>query len=122
MTFQMEDKLNLIRLVLTHISVTSPSSLTFSRMYQTVKLLYCFGIFITFALQFYVPVEILIPPVIARVSDRWQKPVDLLLRAVLVIFTCKYKLILKWWDGLGRTTIHQARLFSTGIERDCYSV
>lgn len=93
-TFQMEDGLNLIRLVLTHISVTSPSSLTVSRMYQTVKLLYCFGIFITFALQFYVPAEILIPPVVARVSDRWQKPVDLLLRAVLVIFTCKYKLIL----------------------------
>lgn len=66
-------------------------SLAVSRLYQTVKLLYCFGIFITFALQFYVPAEILIPPAVARVSDRWKKPVDLLLRTLLVIFTCEYK-------------------------------
>lgn len=56
-----------------------------------MKLLYCFGIFITFALQFYVPAEILIPPVVARVSARWERPVDLLLRSLLVVFTCKYK-------------------------------
>lgn len=65
--------------------------LAVSRMYQTVKLLYCFGIFITFALQFYVPAEILIPPAVARVSDSWKKPVDLLLRTLLVIFTCEYR-------------------------------
>ncbi|TNM98587.1 hypothetical protein fugu_013151 [Takifugu bimaculatus] len=58
-------------------------------MYQAVKLLYCFGIFITFALQFYVPAEILIPPLVARVSDSWKRPVDLLLRTSLVIFTCE---------------------------------
>ncbi|XP_028315971.1 proton-coupled amino acid transporter 1 isoform X2 [Gouania willdenowi] len=57
-------------------------------MYQVVKLLYCFGIFITFALQFYVPAEILIPPVLSRLSERWKKTVDLLLRTMLVIFTC----------------------------------
>lgn len=55
-----------------------------------MKLLYCFGIFITFALQFYVPAEILIPPVLARVPERWETAVNLLLRTVLVIFTCKY--------------------------------
>ncbi|KAJ4945461.1 hypothetical protein JOQ06_023146, partial [Pogonophryne albipinna] len=57
------------------------------RTYQGVKLLYSFGIFITFALQFYVPAEILIPPVLARVSVRWERPVDMLLRTVLVLFT-----------------------------------
>ncbi|XP_026199920.1 proton-coupled amino acid transporter 1 isoform X2 [Anabas testudineus] len=57
-------------------------------MYQSVKLLYSFGIFITFALQFYVPAEILIPPAVARVSERWETAVDLLLRTILVIFTC----------------------------------
>lgn len=60
-------------------------------MYQVVKLLYCFGIFITFALQFYVPAEILIPPAVAHVSDSWKKPVDLLLRTLLVIFTCEWR-------------------------------
>lgn len=58
-------------------------------MYQIVKLLYSFGIFITFALQFYVPAEILIPPLVDRVSGERRKiAVDLLMRAVLVIFTC----------------------------------
>lgn len=70
-------------------SVSSPPAVP--RMYQTVKLLYCFGIFITFALQFYVPAEILIPPAVARVSDSWKKPLDLLLRTLLVIFTCESK-------------------------------
>lgn len=65
-------------------------SVIISRTYQAVKLLYCFGIFITFALQFYVPAEILIPPVVARVSQRWETAVDLLLRTALVIFTCEY--------------------------------
>uniref|UniRef100_A0A674MB47 Solute carrier family 36 member 1 n=1 Tax=Takifugu rubripes TaxID=31033 RepID=A0A674MB47_TAKRU len=67
-------------------------------MYQAVKLLYCFGIFITFALQFYVPAEILIPPVVARVSDSWKRPVDLLLRTSLVIFTCALAILIPMLD------------------------
>ncbi|XP_053284583.1 proton-coupled amino acid transporter 1 isoform X1 [Pleuronectes platessa] len=66
--------------------------------YQAVKLLYCFGIFITFALQFYVPAEILIPPVLARVSQRWEMAVDLLLRTVLVIFTCALAVLIPELD------------------------
>ncbi|XP_008419066.1 proton-coupled amino acid transporter 1 [Poecilia reticulata] len=66
--------------------------------YQAVKLLYCFGIFITFALQFYVPAEILIPQVLARVSERWQKPVDLLLRTLLVIITCALAILIPELD------------------------
>uniref|UniRef100_A0A8C7YHM3 Solute carrier family 36 member 1 n=1 Tax=Oryzias sinensis TaxID=183150 RepID=A0A8C7YHM3_9TELE len=58
-------------------------------MYQAVKLLYCFGIFITFALQFYVPAEIIIPSVVARLSGRWETAVSLALRILLVIFTCE---------------------------------
>ena len=61
------------------------------RMYQVVKLLYSFGIFITFALQFYVPAEILVPLALSRVPERWETAVDLLIRTALVIFTCKYK-------------------------------
>ncbi|XP_032411044.1 proton-coupled amino acid transporter 1 [Xiphophorus hellerii] len=66
--------------------------------YQAVKLLYCFGIFITFALQFYVPAEILIPQVLARVPERWEKPVDLLLRTLLVIITCVLAILIPELD------------------------
>ncbi|KAM8848173.1 proton-coupled amino acid transporter 1 [Synchiropus picturatus] len=66
--------------------------------YQAVMLLYCFGIFITFALQFYVPAEILIPPVVARVSGRWQTAVDLSLRTLLVIFTCALAILIPELD------------------------
>lgn len=66
--------------------------------YQLVKLLYCFGIFITFALQFYVPAEILIPPVVRRVAERWERPVDLLMRTGLVIVTCALAVLIPELD------------------------
>ncbi|XP_024116177.1 proton-coupled amino acid transporter 1 [Oryzias melastigma] len=67
-------------------------------MYQIVKLLYCFGIFITFALQFYVPAEILIPPVVARLSGRWETAASLALKIVLVIFTCVLAILIPELD------------------------
>lgn len=66
--------------------------------YQLVKLLYCFGIFITFALQFYVPAEILIPPAVERVPERWKRPVDLLMRTGLVIVTCALAVLIPELD------------------------
>uniref|UniRef100_A0A8C6UW91 Solute carrier family 36 member 1 n=1 Tax=Neogobius melanostomus TaxID=47308 RepID=A0A8C6UW91_9GOBI len=66
--------------------------------YQLVKLLYCFGIFITFALQFYVPAEILIPPVVARVAERWERPVALLMKTGLVIVTCTLAVLIPELD------------------------
>lgn len=71
-----------------HIAASVTLNLPNCWLYQIVKLLYCFGIFITFALQFYVPAEILIPPLLARVSGYWEIVVDLLTRTFLVIFTC----------------------------------
>ncbi|XP_010074260.1 PREDICTED: proton-coupled amino acid transporter 1-like, partial [Pterocles gutturalis] len=53
-------------------------------LYQAVKLLFSFGIFFTYAVQFYVPAEIIIPPLVARVSERWGCLVNLLLRVALV--------------------------------------
>uniref|UniRef100_A0A8C6K8P2 Solute carrier family 36 member 1 n=1 Tax=Nothobranchius furzeri TaxID=105023 RepID=A0A8C6K8P2_NOTFU len=66
--------------------------------YQVVKLLYCFGIFITFALQFYVPAEIIIPHILANVPERWEKTVDLLVRTALVFITCTLAILIPELD------------------------
>uniref|UniRef100_A0AAR2LNB3 Amino acid transporter transmembrane domain-containing protein n=1 Tax=Pygocentrus nattereri TaxID=42514 RepID=A0AAR2LNB3_PYGNA len=68
------------------------------RMYQIVKLLYSFGIYITYALQFYVPAEILIPLAVERVDPRWELLVDLSIRVGLVIFTCVLAILIPELD------------------------
>lgn len=59
------------------------------RLYQSVKLLYVVGILCTYALQFYVPAEIIIPLAVSQVSKRWALPVDLSIRLALVCLTCE---------------------------------
>ncbi|XP_017542989.1 proton-coupled amino acid transporter 4 [Pygocentrus nattereri] len=53
-----------------------------------VKVLYSFGIYVSFAVQFFVPAEIVVPAVCERVSDPWRRPADLCTRTLLVIVTC----------------------------------
>lgn len=67
-------------------------------MYQIVKLLYCFGIYITYALQFYVPAEILIPYAVARVSPRLELAVDLSIRVALATLTCALAILIPELD------------------------
>ncbi|XP_030069255.1 proton-coupled amino acid transporter 1-like [Microcaecilia unicolor] len=56
-------------------------------LYQSVKLLYCFAVFISYALQFYVAAEIIIPIATSRVQERFTKAVQLSLRVLMVFFT-----------------------------------
>ncbi|KAG7483996.1 hypothetical protein MATL_G00044590 [Megalops atlanticus] len=67
-------------------------------MYQIVKLLYSFGIYISYALQFYVAAEILIPPIMVCVPNRWELPVDLAMRTVIVILTCALAVLIPELD------------------------
>ncbi|XP_041520905.1 proton-coupled amino acid transporter 2 isoform X2 [Microtus oregoni] len=56
-------------------------------LYQSVKLLYVVGILCTYALQFYVPAEIIVPLAVSQVSKRWKLPVDLSIRLAMVCLT-----------------------------------
>ncbi|XP_051715827.1 proton-coupled amino acid transporter 1 isoform X2 [Ctenopharyngodon idella] len=70
-----------------HIRGSITLNLPLCWLYQIVKLLYSFGIYITYALQFYVSAEILIPPAVARCGPRWAVMVDLSIRVALVGLT-----------------------------------
>ncbi|XP_065499983.1 proton-coupled amino acid transporter 1-like [Caloenas nicobarica] len=67
-------------------------------LYQAVKLLFSIGIFFTYAVQFYVPAEIIIPPLITRVSERWGWLVNLFLRVALVGVTCVLAILIPRLD------------------------
>ncbi|XP_028631805.1 proton-coupled amino acid transporter 2 isoform X1 [Grammomys surdaster] len=67
-------------------------------LYQSVKLLYVVGILCTYALQFYVPAEIIIPLAVSQVSKRWALPVDLSIRLAMVCLTCTLAILIPRLD------------------------
>ncbi|XP_041732769.2 proton-coupled amino acid transporter 4 [Coregonus clupeaformis] len=65
---------------------------------QMVKILYSFGVFVSFAIQFFVPAEIMIPPVQARLRESWRTPCEMILRGLLVCLTFSFAVLIPRLD------------------------
>ncbi|XP_059931035.1 neutral amino acid uniporter 4 [Gadus macrocephalus] len=65
---------------------------------QLVKILYSFGVFVSFAIQFFVPAEILLPPLCARLPESWRGICEMLLRGLLVCLTLSWAVLIPRLD------------------------
>lgn len=66
------------------------SVLLVSRLAESVRLMMALSIFLSYALQFYVPIDIAWPAIKAKIpTERMQVIWEYIFRTVLVIITCK---------------------------------
>ena len=63
--------------------------LSLFRFYVFVKLSYTFAIFFSYFIQFYVPMQILIPPLQKGLAHNCRTGIDIFVRIAMVVTTCK---------------------------------
>lgn len=80
------------------ISLNLPSE---EKLAQAVKILFAIGVLLGFALQFFIAIQIMWPPLVQRFQ--WKTNLlmgELLFRTLMVFVTCKYYRLFRWWTGL----------------------
>ncbi|KAJ3590743.1 hypothetical protein NHX12_008692, partial [Muraenolepis orangiensis] len=68
------------------------------RTNQLVKILYSFGVFVSFAIQFFVPADILLPPLCSRLPESSRRVSEMLLRGLLVCLTFSWAVLIPRLD------------------------
>ena len=70
--------------------ISNSIRISFFREAQSTKVTMACAVFLTYPLQAYPAVEILLPMVQKRFSERYYVAVELVFRYCLVVFTCKF--------------------------------
>lgn len=76
-------------LILHHLFLIVPIIAFFVRTAKAVMILISIGVFFTYPLIFYVPIELILPPLQVYFPGKYDTIVELVLRYALVLLTCK---------------------------------
>lgn len=71
-----------------------------------VRVVMAASIFLSYALQFYIPISIVWPSIEARIPKNAQVGAEIVFRTVLVIVTCKLVRFLTWLFSRSHALVH----------------